>query len=319
MKGVWENKILFAGITALFVCFLIAGIITEKYYLVAIPFVLLLFYSGWQSLSFLFFLLIISLSFSMEYQFSDSLGTDIPDEGLMLLTSALFFLHITNDAACLYQQLRHPLILVLAALLTWTVISVLFSTYPVLSIKFLLAKGWYLASFLGTAILVCRTRRGLYLLASCLAIPMLLVTLIIMIRHGSMGLGFMDINEAVQPFFRNHVNYSSMLVCILPLWWAAWKLSRKYRKTIFVVLVILLAAVFLSYARGAWLALLTGIGCAWLIRRKWLMRASMVLMLCIAVALCWLSRRTGISIMLPIIIPPFFTRISANTWWQLTR
>lgn len=86
-----DINVLFITLSGLFVLTLVLAILTGKYYLAAIPFGVLLFYSGWQSLSFIFFLLIASLPFSTEYQFSSSLGTDLPDEPLMLVTTGLFF------------------------------------------------------------------------------------------------------------------------------------------------------------------------------------------------------------------------------------
>lgn len=173
----------------------------------------------------------------------------------------------------------------------WAVISALFSTHPLLSIKFLLAKSWYLGAFIGAALLVCTDKRKIRLLALCLAVAMLAVTLLIMIRHGFSGFSFAAINDAVQPFFRNHVNYSAMLVCTLPVWYACWKLETRQsrRRIIAVVISVLLAALILSYARGAWLALVAGIIAAWLIRKKWLMRAALAVAIVISLGFGWLA------------------------------
>jgi hypothetical protein len=59
------------------------------------PWLLFLFcslfvYASWQNRNIVFLLLLFTLPISFEYNFSSTLGTDIPDEFLMLLVSALF-------------------------------------------------------------------------------------------------------------------------------------------------------------------------------------------------------------------------------------
>lgn len=290
--AVKNNYHLFIALSGLFFLSLALAIITDRYYLVAVPFGILLFYSGWQSLSFVFFLLIASLPFSTEYQFSGNLGTDLPDELLMLVTTALFFLYLANDSAHNFlKKAIHPLTLCLFAMMCWAFISLLFSTYPLLSLKFLLAKCWYLGAFVGAAILVCRDKRNIRLLALFLSVAMLAVTLLILLQHGFSGFTFTGINEAVKPFFRNHVNYSSMLVCTLPVWYAFWQNTNKrgQRITITVIVLVLLGALFLTYARGAWLALLVGIASGWLLKKKWLMKAALISLILVSLCFGWLA------------------------------
>lgn len=293
MKPALRNShYFFIALSGLFFLLLGLAIITDRYYLIAIPFGVLLFYSGWQSLSFVFFLLIASLPFSTEYQFSGNLGTDLPDELLMLVTTALFLLYLANDSSrSFFQTATHPLLLCLFAVISWAFISSLFSTYPLLSIKFLLAKSWYLGAFIGATLLVCRDKKNIRLLVLFLSIAMLVATLLILFRHSLQGFGFGGINDAVRPFFRNHVNYSAMLVCTIPVWYAfRQNTNKRNRRIITVILLILLAALFLSYARGAWLALVVGIIGGWLLKRKWLMRAALIFLIAVSLCFGWLAQ-----------------------------
>ena len=136
---------LFAGFFIL--CMLIA-VYVEQYYLIALPFVALLLYAGWQYLNLFFFLLLVSLPFSAEYQFSQTLGTDIPDEFLMLFVSGLSFcywLYLPNIIP--KRILNHPLLILLVVSLIWIAVTVPFSTNSIISLKYLLAKCWYLGAF----------------------------------------------------------------------------------------------------------------------------------------------------------------------------
>ena len=136
-----KKQFQFGFFAGLFILSLIASIYSEQYYFIAVPFAILLLYSAWQYRNVLFFLLLFSLPFSVEYHFSRTLGTDLPDEFLMLFVTGLFFFFwIYHPKAIPKQILLHPLLLMLFMSLIWIVLTVAFSTNHVISIKYFLAK-----------------------------------------------------------------------------------------------------------------------------------------------------------------------------------
>ena len=107
---------------------------TKEYAVLAIPFVILVFYAGWMNVNVAFFLLLITLVFSFEYNFTPSMGTDIPDEGLMILTSVLFIAYWIYKPESISRDVwRHPLLLLLAIHLGWILTTVIISTDPRIS------------------------------------------------------------------------------------------------------------------------------------------------------------------------------------------
>jgi O-antigen ligase len=123
------------------------------------------------------------------------------------------------------------------------------------------------------------------------AVAMLIAVLITMVRHYQYGFSFAGINAALKPFFRNHVNYSAMLVCMIPVFFAFYKLShsKKMRRGVVAIIVVLLLALFLSYARGAWLALIMGLTTYWLVKRKLLLAAYITTILIITGSVFWIK------------------------------
>lgn len=292
MKSALTDKMLFTLSAGCFLSVLAAAFLLDNYYILAIPFGLLFFYAGWLNPSFIFYCLLFSLPFSFEYNFNSSLGTDIPDELLMLLTTGLYLIYGISNSRRISQQLRsHPLIFLLTILFFWMLVAVLFSTHPLISVKYALAKSWYLGAFVLAPLLVYTKKTAITKAARLLAVGLLLVTLITLVRHSQTGFSFASINEALTPFFRNHVNYSAMLVCLLPLWFAFYHLSpsKTQRRWISAVIVVLLVALFLSYARGAWLALVAGGLTYLLIRKRKLLAAYMLFILLAIGAVFWLK------------------------------
>lgn len=263
----------------------------ELYYLIVIPFALLFFYWSWQRVSAVFFLLLISLPFSVEYSFTSSLATDVPDEALMLLVSFLFFSYALYRPDLLRDAWQHPLLLLLFIHLVWMVVAGIGSTHSLLSVKFLLAKSWYIGAFVLAPMIVFREKVAMRLALWLLAGSMAILSLIILWRHGQLGFSFSAINEAASPFFRNHVNYSSMLVCMIPFFLVFYRLARKAEARFFLAIVIglLLVALFFSYARGAWLALGVGVAAWWLIKRNVLLTAYVLAIAVVIAGFFWIK------------------------------
>lgn len=283
---------LFALLAGLYILVVFLAFFSELYWLIAIPFAALFLYAGWQNRNTVFFLLLLTLPLSFEYNFSPSLGTDIPDEFLMSLTSFFFFAYWLYTPKSVSGKVGgHPLFFLLSGMLGWMLVAVIFSTDSLVSIKFLLAKTWYVGAFVLAPLIVFQNKERIVMTAKLVTLSMFLVTIISLIRHSYYSFSFATINESVFPFFRNHVNYSAMLVCIVPVLIAFWKLTKtSLLKWLFAVAIIIsLSALFFSYARGAWLALITGIFTYWLIKKKILVFAYVVFIITSIATVFWLK------------------------------
>lgn len=240
----------------------------------------------------LFYLLLLSLPLSFEMELANGWSIDIPDEPLMLLVSLIALGTLAYDHRLLSrEQISHPLFILLACWIGWIGITVILSLQPLLSLKYLLAKSWYLGAFV-LPVLIWGDRKTLRNLVTVLLVSMLCVTCWVLVRHAGDDFSFATVNEAVQPLFRNHVNYSAMLVCMLPILVGVWSLVPSRNQKIFysAVILLLLFALFFAYARGAWLALLAGIIGYWLIRRRVIVQAYVLAIVFVGVAFFWLKK-----------------------------
>ncbi len=293
VNPVVTHKGLFAFWGLLFL--LCAGIasFTACYWVIAMPFAGLLVYFGWQQPQLIFFLLLASIPFSFEYMLTETIGTDMPDELLMLLVSGLFFSYILYHRNSLPVGLwKHPLIILFSFWLLWMIVSSAFSTHILVSIKYLLAKTWYAGAFLLAPLIIFKKPENMKTAALVLLASMITVAVLIFIKHWQKGLSFVSVNDAVAPFFRNHVNYSSLLVCCIPLAAACWRLGKngKLKALLIACMVFILVALFFSYARGAWLALGVGAISSWLIKKRLLPAVFIAGILFAVAALFWLKQ-----------------------------
>lgn len=288
-----RNQLAFAGLGLLFLLAACMSVLSDNYIILLLPFGFLFFLAGWNYKELLFFALLASLPFSMEYQFSENLGTDFPDEALMIAVSFFFLAFLVYRPAAWRGSLSHPLLLFLYVYLCWLLLTVFFSGDWLVSLKYFLAKSWYLGAFVLAPLAVFHSKKKLIRAAICLLGALFLVICIILFRHYQSGFRFADASDVVQPFFRNHVNYSAMLVCLLPAGIACYCLTENKRRKagILLALIVALAALFFSYARGAWLAAVAGLVAYGLLRRKWLFAAFLFSILLVAGAFTWFKSK----------------------------
>jgi len=269
------NRIGYVVLALVFLACTIVASWFQDFLWLLIPFSFLLFFAVLYKPHYLLYALFISIPWSVEYNLTPQLGTDLPDEPLMWLTTVMVLIIFGSR----YNQLRlkkiHPLVFILLIQFIWLVITVITSTDLILSVKYLLAKTWYLLAFVGAPLLFFHDPKILKRSAILLLASMMVFMVVTLVRHALKGMSFEEINDALLPFYRNHVNYSALLVFMVPIQLAVIRLTKSGTLKFFMtcLLVVTLGALYFSYARGAWLALITGLLAFWLIRKGLLVPA----------------------------------------------
>lgn len=229
------------------------------------------FIVGWmglRSLRWLYFLLLLTIPLSAEIQLTETLGTDLPDEPLMwLLTILLGLCALAYRERIAEKKADRVLLYLLLAHLGWIILSACLSPDPLLSFKYVAAKTWYLVAFVGGTWWLVRGTADLHRMAWMLVLPMTLACGWILLAHGQSGFSFDTVNDAVQPFFRNHVNYGALLVCLFPLPILLFIRRPKLRPLVLLIMLIWIPALVFSYSRGAWVA--AGVGILTVMAIRW--------------------------------------------------
>jgi O-antigen ligase len=262
----------------------------EIYFLLIPPgliIVLFLIQNPW----YLFYLLIISIPWSFEFSFSPTLATDLPDEPMMILGSIAALMYLVHNRKAFQIKKVHVLSAIIILQVAWTFISVIASTDFILSMKYLLAKGWYVLAFFVLPVILFRDIHFFKKVIFLFLCSMLAVTSVILFKHAGNDWSFDKVNDAVRPFFKNHVSYSSLLVFMVPLLLSVICLTRskKFKWLFYFLLIGTLMAVYLSYARGAWLALLAGVVAYWLVHKRLLLSGFVFLLLVIIIGTFWVK------------------------------
>ena len=257
-------KLLFISLAALFLLGLVYSMLTDFWPAVFLPAgVLLLFYIIPNiELPYHVLLLTVPLSFPMEKILPVRL--DFPDELLQLLVTALMaFYFIKKKDIYKASFFSHPFTLFVLASFVWTLLATLGSSDVGFSAKFLIKKIWFLVPFFFFGFGYFYRSRNLGIGFWAMFSVLTLIVLAVMYKAKGVGFNFSDVHDPIQPFFKNHVMYGSMISCFFFAVLGAFWVGRKgsvYRFLLLLSIPLYLIAVYFSYSRGAWGAVLFGIG-----------------------------------------------------------
>ncbi len=246
-----DNIRVYGSLMFLTIACCILASITNEFFLLLAPFALVglaLTIVDYKNIFYGFFLLI---PFSVELYLPGGLGTDLPSEPMMwLLLIVTFFVFVWNAKSIPQKLLTNKVSLIIILQLIWILITSLNSTFPIVSFKFFLAKLWYVIPFFFLPLLIIKKTNQLELIFKLFTFSTVIALTYVMIRHAGLGFSFAEINTAVRPIFRNHVNYAAMLVMIVPFIWALAQIkgSKKYWAVLFYILL----GIYLTYTRAAY-------------------------------------------------------------------
>ena len=253
---------------------LFLGILTRHLELFLVPLSVLFLIILFVDFRKVYYLLIAMIPLSIEMALPGGLSMDIPAEPLMIILMGTFFLYLFKFPAAIPKKAyRHPIIQVLMIHLAWIFIAACFAEMKIIAFKFFLAKIWYITTFVLLTIAIIPNLRSFKLIFWLLVLPTTYGILYAIGKHAALGFEFDAINQALRPFFRNHVNYAALLSLLFPflLFARTWYPKNSlYRQIVNGCIAIFLLGIFFAYTRGGWLALIAaGIG-VYVINKKWL-------------------------------------------------
>ncbi len=250
----------FAFLGAVTIISILAAFETGLRYLALIPLGLMIIYTGVINFKILYYMLLVAIPFSIEYSFSDSLATDLPDEPMMigLMVVTVVYL-LTNYKALPTGYFSNFLMIALGFHLFWIFLAAIHSVHFIVSLKVFLAKVWYVTTFGVLTAIIVKTKDDLKRAFWCIYTPLTLLMIQVIIRHAMQHFSFEDINKPMYPFFRNHVNYAAIVSVFFPFLLLArtWYDTGTFKRRLlnFSILFYILA-IYLSYTRTCYLALL---------------------------------------------------------------
>jgi O-antigen ligase len=272
-KGINQKSWYLAGGLFVLACITVFAL-TGSYFLLLLPFAALfagLLLVNWKVAYWIF---LFTIPVSMQRSFlNDRLSTSLPDEPLMWIFLLIFIVMFAARPNILPQWWwRSPFVLIILLQFLWLIVAVVFSKEPEISLKFLLAKCWFLVSLFILPVFIFKEKKDFRHGFLFFLIPLLATMAIILARHASMGFGFLLINKAIGIIYFNRVDYATIMSMFFPLVLAAIPLTKGmklwWRAALVFILLFFLPAIWFAFARGAIMAVIFALVMGIAIRMK---------------------------------------------------
>jgi len=259
-------------------------VIKEFYWFSLLPVALLIIWVYIYSLDkvFLFIALLTPLSINLR-DFSIGIGVSLPTEPLLAGIALLFILKMAYKNQYDLKVSIHPISLAIIANLLWILITALTSELPVVSIKFFIARLWFVIPCFFFGAILFKNKKNISLFLWFYIVGFIAVIIYTLINHAMLGFDGKAAHWVMKPFFNNHTDYGCALALFIPVI-VGFSFNKKINKDLrflsFMVFLIFFTALIFSFCRAAWTSLIVAL-CLYLIIRfnikfRWIFLAALI-------------------------------------------
>ncbi|HSH20324.1 MAG TPA: O-antigen ligase family protein [Draconibacterium sp.] len=188
------------------------------------------------------------------------LGFDmfLPTEPLLFGLLIIFLLKLIYVRGFDKQILTHPVSLAVYINLIWIFFTALTSTMPIVSIKFLLSRIWFVAILYFLTTKMFSEGKNMEKYIWVYVISLVIVIFYTITRHLGYGIWNKEVaNFVCNPFYKDHTSYGAALAMYIPfllMFSFGGFVPRKTKIISVIALTILFIGFVLSYTRAAWLS-----------------------------------------------------------------
>ena len=274
-----KNRTQILAVAATFVFAVANAILLLKdfYYLSLIPLaglVLLLFITRFET-----GLMCMALftPFAINIALMPKMELSMPVEPMMILFTLMFFFRALASRGYDTRLLKHPVSLLMIASMVWMLITACTSKLPLVSLKYWLARLWFVVPFFFAAAQIFRNPKRIREFFWCYAIGLIAVVSIATAKTVGNFSDLQTLHRVMQPFYNDHTAYGCVIALFVPaaFYFIFSRNSKGWGRLLsLAIMSLLLVGLFFSYCRAAWISVLGAIGVYVLIRMgmkvKWM-------------------------------------------------
>lgn len=266
MELLKNNKILFS-VSVLYIILNSILLYCEIFYGVLIPFMLLIVWFAIVKLDLLLLTVVFFTPLSVllsEFIGNSPVDLSIPTEPILAALLMICILKISLGQSIEKKILKHPISIAVYINLFWIFFTSISSTMPMVSMKFFLARVWFVIPLFFMAAHFFKDPAYIKKYLWAYIIPFVIIILYTLANHISVGLFVKKAaHGVVKPFYNDHTSYGAILAMFIPVLCGFLFLKRyKGSKRIFIsgLLSLFIFAVIFSYTRAAWISVLAATG-----------------------------------------------------------
>jgi O-antigen ligase len=198
-----------------------------------------------------------------ELGLSESMDLSLPTEPIMAGIMLLYIFNELHQSITDRKFVRHPVTLLIIVQLSWMLITCFTSTDVAVSIKYLIARLWFIFSCYIIMPHLFKDKANIIKFVLLYATGLLLVVIYTTGKHAAFNFNDKAADWVVSPFYNDHTAYGAALAMFIPVCFSFLFLKelsfplKIYSLCLFVAFMI---AIVLSFARAGWLSLVIALG-----------------------------------------------------------
>jgi len=247
----------FALINALLVAF-------EFYYAPILPVFLAIVLLAFFALDKLVLLIVFLAPLSVNIaDIGMGVGMAIPTDPLLFGVMLMFLLKLITERRFDKHIADHPVTLAIILNLVWIALTAVTSEMPLVSVKFLASRLWYVISFYFVTTQIFRRFENIKWFIGAYMTAFVGIICYTIIRHAMYDFLEQPAHWVMEPFFNDHTSYGAVLAMFYPLVVGllfSSNYSRTWKMVFLFLFVLFTIALVLSYTRAAWVSLIGALG-----------------------------------------------------------
>ena len=200
----------------------------------------------------------VPLSLNLEQLSVGGIGLYLPTEPILFGLLLLFIVDQLRGKGILPEVERHPISRWISLMFLWLGFTTLLSWDPLVSLKFTVARAWFVVGFFFLMVPIAKRQRRQEEFILIYLIPLIAVIVYTVIRHAGYGFEKQAGHWVMDPFFKDHTSYGAVLAMFwFPLIVLLLKPGRSAlgKMGLAAAVGILTLGLVLSFTRAAWVSL----------------------------------------------------------------
>ncbi len=260
-----KNNYIVYLVSFLFIIINAVFIINEQYLFLFFPIIIILGYLLFYKLDILLLIIIALTPLSVNFEnIGFGIGITLPTEPLLGIVLIVAGLNIFYNRGVYTGNniVRHPVSISIIFYLFWILVTTLTSVMPFVSLKFLIAKLWFIIPFYFLGIYLFKNFRNFSRVYWLYIIPFVIIIFYTIINHYLNGFTQKSGNWVMKPFYNDHTSYGAILVMFLPFI-LGYTFNKNFEKKKitwnYLLILIFVVAIIFSYTRAAWISLIVAL------------------------------------------------------------
>jgi putative inorganic carbon (hco3(-)) transporter len=197
-----------------------------------------------------------------ELGYNEGLNLSLPAEPLMIGITLIYLLNKLSNTVDSKQIYKHPITVIIFIQVLWIVVTTITSELPIISIKFLLSRIWFLTSCYFICTELFKKKKAIIYHLLFYAVALAIVAIITTIKHAGYAFDEKIADWIVSPFYNDHTAYGAALAMYIPVMFGMLfmkNISTTLKVLCFALLAIFLISIIVSFARAGWLSLVVSL------------------------------------------------------------